>query len=644
MKKIYLFVGLCVALFSVNAQNVATFDDVSIQPGSFWNGSDGSGGISSGGFYFPNDYNISWGSWSGFSISNMKDSVTAGWGNQYSAITGGGTNYSENYAVAYWVGELKLEFDNPIPLTGLYVTNSAYAYYSMKDGDSVSKKFGGNSGSDPDYLRLLIYGTNIFGEPSDTVEFFLADFTSDNPEDDYLVKTWEWVNLSELGVVTDVNFLLESTDIGTWGINTPTYFCIDDFNGVSPETNETVAEAGFENLELDAESFYNGSDGAGSFVSGGFTFKNSYNADWASWSGFAGSTVTDNQTAGWGNQYSAIPGTGALGTSTYAVSYVAGISEIEFPKTVVTGFYITNSTYAYLTLKDGDDFSKKFGGTNGTDPDWFKVTIAGIAESGDTTGTIDYYLADFRASNSNDDYIIDTWEWVDLASLGEISKLRFSLSSSDNGAWGMNTPAYFCADQLNHQDLAPVILNPVATVEEDSYPGTVYYVSLDSVFTDPDNNDSEIIVKLENIDNRDLLSGSIVVGGKPGGSEKIMLALNISENTTGLANVTVSATSAGKTVYHSFQVIVSVPVSTPVFTENKFNVYPNPVKTDFFVELPSNTERIILFTLNGEIIHQQNILRENKIRISQLEDKPSGIYFLKATGNNQFETQKIIKL
>ena len=114
-------------------------------------------------------------------------------------------------------------------------------------------------------------------------------------------------------------------------------------------------EAGFENFNMKAGLFKNGSDGAGGFTSGGFRFLNSYLPEWYSWSGFAVSAVTDNQLKGWENQYCAIPGRGALNTSSYAVSYVFDKSVVEFPETVVTGFYVTNNTYAYWSMKEGND-------------------------------------------------------------------------------------------------------------------------------------------------------------------------------------------------------------------------------------------------------------------------------------------------
>ncbi|MDY6839745.1 MAG: DUF4465 domain-containing protein [Thermodesulfobacteriota bacterium] len=68
---------------------------------SYWNGSDSSGGFISGDAHFSNCYDTSRGSWDGWAYSNMTDTTTAGWTNQYSAITGGGAGGSANYGVAY---------------------------------------------------------------------------------------------------------------------------------------------------------------------------------------------------------------------------------------------------------------------------------------------------------------------------------------------------------------------------------------------------------------------------------------------------------------------------------------------------------------------------------------------------------------
>jgi len=212
-----------------------------------------------------------------------------------------------------------------------------------------------------------------------------------------------------------------------------------------------AADATFEETVLAPESFYNGSDLAGGVGSGGFLFNNNYDVTFASWDGFAVSNVTDNVTPGWGNQYSAIPGGGAGGSSNYGVGYI-GFTEnpsatLGAPAQVIDGAFFTNSTYAYFSMLNGDAFSKKFGGATGDDEDWFLLTMEGF-NGGASTGTVEFYLADFRFADNGLDYIVDDWTWVDMTSLGAVDSVEFTLSSTDNGIFGMNTPAYFAMDNL----------------------------------------------------------------------------------------------------------------------------------------------------------------------------------------------------
>ena len=214
----------------------------------------------------------------------------------------------------------------------------------------------------------------------------------------------------------------------------------------------TAQNADFENFNLGAEEFLNGSDGSGGFQSGGYYFPNQYNDIWQSWSGWAISSMTDNQTPGPGNQYSAIAGSGADGSNTYAVSFVVGSSIAAI--TVQDGFIfpshimVTNSTYAYLSMLEGDNYAKKFGGVDGNDPDFFLLTIKGYKNGQEVEDSIDFYLADYRFSDNSMDYLIDDWTEVQLAQLGFVDSIRFILSSSDVGVFGMNTPAYFCVDNV----------------------------------------------------------------------------------------------------------------------------------------------------------------------------------------------------
>lgn len=198
----------------------------------------------------------------------------------------------------------------------------------------------------------------------------------------------------------------------------------------------------FQSINLEPDSYWNGSDGAGEMVLGMASFNNSYDADWGAWSGFAFSNVTDTETAGWSNQYSAYVASGPNANNNYAVSYVAGTeANITFTSEVnLRSVKITNSTYAYLSILNGDEHNRKF-----EDGDWFLLTIVGHNSEDEILGQETFYLADFRNSAS---LIVDDWTKVDLSSLKGVTKIVFHLSSSDNGDWGMNTPAYFCMDDL----------------------------------------------------------------------------------------------------------------------------------------------------------------------------------------------------
>jgi len=238
----------------------------------------------------------------------------------------------------------------------------------------------------------------------------------------------------------------------------------------------------FEDVQpaLGPESFFNGAqryystnpplpeNENGRFTSGDLAFNNHFHADPQSgskyWDGWACSNVTDNTTAGFQNQYSAITGAGFQGSANYAVAYhgyylgnAPAITNV--PGDGLLGAYLTNTTYAYGAMAKGNSFAKKFGGSSGNDPDWFLLEIDGTKADGSPAGTVEFYLADFRFGDNAQDYIISDWTWVDLTGLDEPGSLEFHVSSSDNDPlWGMNTPAYFAMDQIVLEGAAEKLL------------------------------------------------------------------------------------------------------------------------------------------------------------------------------------------
>lgn len=161
--------------------------------------------------------------------------------------------------------------------------------------------------------------------------------------------------------------------------------------------------------------------------------------------GFTYSSLTDTITPGYTNN-AAITGCGVNSNAYFTVNTGGDMWGIDTEITFEGGkayqakeVYVTNSTYAYRAIKDHNDGG--FGGVKEwTAEDSFTLTITGY--NGNTeTGHVDFKLADgFN--------IVKTWEKVDLSSLGEVTTLHFGLTSTDSGQYGMNTPAYFCLDQL----------------------------------------------------------------------------------------------------------------------------------------------------------------------------------------------------
>ncbi|MBR4388520.1 MAG: DUF4465 domain-containing protein [Prevotella sp.] len=457
MRKIYI---TCItALFfacTCMADNVVTFEEFEVNTDGYQNDFGEDGYFESGGFTFYCNYFPEWSYWSGFAVSNRTETSFASLTpDQFNCCVGHGANGSEKYCVAYPQGEL-IEVDavGGQEISGMYVTNEAWVVDAILNGDGMTP----GAFTTGDYLILKIIG-NHADDTSDIIEFYLADYRSENEADHYYVNDWQWVDLSALGKVESLTFRMESSRNNDWGMTTPGYFCIDDFNGIAPSAENSVAT--FEEIALEADSYYNGAgvegesiiDGWGSqvtksyFTSGDYRFTTIYNPSYGSWSGFSVSNTTSSTYSDWStDQYNNCIGHGYGGTGNFAVVYPSTLGEtvepISGPK-VVSGMYVTNSAwnvYAY-TVSDGM--------TPGsfTTGDWCKLTITGTHADG-TTATVDTYLADYRSTNEADHYYLNDWQWVDLTPLGEVTQITFTISSSRNNDWGMTTPGYFCMDNL----------------------------------------------------------------------------------------------------------------------------------------------------------------------------------------------------
>ncbi|TAG57569.1 MAG: DUF4465 domain-containing protein [Cytophagales bacterium] len=428
---------------------VSNFENLSvIGVNKFWNTDDkplkGTFEFLDNNTKLPNTFNTGFGGYfSNFVISNNINTTLGGFTNQYSCISGNDFKVTTSdgiFAVAY--NDSKIIFKSPSSIAGYYINNSTYAYLSMKNGDqSPAKKFGGTSGNDPDFFKIKFEGYQNGNLVTNTgVDFYLSDFRSSTNSEDFILDTWKFVTLSSLGRIDSIKVSFSSSDIGQYGINTPTYFCIDTENDF---TNS---------ISLPSSGFLNRTNGwvTNTFLGENISISNRYDINslygnnWEK--GFAYSTINNTTLAGYDNQYASSAGKGFENSEVYVLGRQNSVIKLNTPNSI-TGTYITNTTYAYLSMKNGDQFAKKFGGSTGNDADYFKLTAIGF-KNGATTLGVDFYLADFRDSDISKDFILNTWEWMPLTALGIVDSVQFVLNSSDFNTNGINTPLYFALDNF----------------------------------------------------------------------------------------------------------------------------------------------------------------------------------------------------
>lgn len=222
MRFVFVLVVFVSLFQTARADIVIGFEELSLSPNSFYNGNSGVGtntnGWSSGGAYFGNSYNSSFGGfWNGFSYGNVVNATTPGITNQYAAFASGspgtGAGGSQNYAVAYSGSRAYFNLPTNTLLSSVALNNTTFAALSMQSGDSFAKKFGGASGNDPDFFRVSLNGfdgLNGLGNSVGAVTVNLADFTFGNNSQDYILSNWLTVDLSTIANARSVSL--------SWGV------------------------------------------------------------------------------------------------------------------------------------------------------------------------------------------------------------------------------------------------------------------------------------------------------------------------------------------------------------------------------------------------------------------------------------------
>ncbi len=248
--------------------------------------------------------------------------------------------------------------------------------------------------------------------------FVSCDNEKDDPQEDKGAKVINSLPVSSIQGVTDGD---ETTYTLSLSLKDNQYYLATD-------TTNKVGYYFKDNIEIDP-----------------FVINHTFGA-WGFGESFTFSSCSDATTPGYTN-LSAITKKG-VSTNAYLISNSGAwnstpteISFVEGKSFLAKEVYVTNATYAYLAIKDRNDGNESPMVKQWTDDDEFILTITGYLQD-QPTESVQVKLADGMD-------ILNTWKKVDLSELGFVTKIGFSVSTTDSDpVYGMNTPAYFCIDQL----------------------------------------------------------------------------------------------------------------------------------------------------------------------------------------------------
>ena len=165
----------------------------------------------------------------------------------------------------------------------------------------------------------------------------------------------------------------------------------------------------------------------------------SYGSDY--WSGFAISNRTAktfNMQTITPDQYNCVVGKAHSGKNFCVITTYGEELVVNNEKgAIINSLYFTNSAYTANSMENGDSYAHKF-----TDSDWLTCTIKGLGVDGSSK--------EVTIELAKGTKYVNTWEKVDLKSLGAVKALTFEFDGSDKGQWGLNTPAYICIDDVNY--------------------------------------------------------------------------------------------------------------------------------------------------------------------------------------------------
>ena len=374
--------------------------------------------------------------------------------------------------------------------------------------------------------------------------------------------------------------------------------------------------ATLENLYLDSESYWNGSKGCGYFLSGSYKFHNGADDKYSYYYDCMYSNQTATTFVGLQDQWRNVVGKGYDNSENYGVVYPQpGTIDVLNKENgdSIRGFYITNTPYAYSSIKNGDSMSGAF-----QKGDYFKLIVIGKRADG-TEKQVEYYLADYRAEKEADRYIVDTWQWVDLSSLGEVKSVSFKMEGTKKNNYGLTTPAYFAFDNFNgtrNEKMGTAIAaqnQPVdvsANFTPDGSNATIKYAVVELV---PSTTKAQVTI--------DEATGKLTIKGETNES----------------FSVVVSMTQAGKTQYVNIPVTYTSGIST--LAEGNSNATVSVQNGEIVVNSAADNYSVEVYSTSGMLVGKAEGTANNAVR---MPSTAKGLYIVKVIAGNKKTTKSIL--
>ena len=408
--------------------------------------------------------------------------------------------------------------------------------------------------------------------------------------------TYSWTNAHRdtLSNTDKLNLTAQKTDVVTlvvtdaWG-NTHKAKIVVTVHG-------TAKVATFDDLYLPAESYWWGDtvpNYKNTFYSGSYSFANSmipYSQTWGLF-GYSNKTSTSfDMSTLITDQFNSVVGHGVNGSSNYAVvypSHVMGHTMVvptHKPQgDSIRGCYVTNNAWVkYVSIHGTGTNSngKQDANTPFTTGDWVKLTA-----KADNGKSVSFYLADYRSSNPADHYLIESWQWLDLRSLGVVKNVTFTMDGTRHNQYGTTIPTYFCMDDFGGDRPLTTFADTVSAEV-----GKTKMVNLNTLLPAVDTKGASIEYAIT--DEADNTLADISVVG---------IRLKITAHKAGKSNIVLRRTVKGESEFIVLWLkFENTTTDTDLADTESIIISPNPATDSFSVNRSGTLE---IFTLSGKKVY-----------------------------------------